>query len=125
MRKKLKRALWLCFAGCCCAGLWSTGGTLFKTADAQAGADGTKQTLTTYCPVAIYWYGNGMYYYGVTQDPTSCTATAMIWNSQLYQTGCNCADPITTTSHPLPLPKSDDVAELAPTPDPMFSGVLR
>ena len=112
--RKLKRFGWLCFAGCCCAGLMLIGG------ERSAGN-------ITLCPAFFYGQFNGSYVYACYQQGVDCKFPSLyyIGDSRLHETGqCGaCSDPIVTTSHPLPLTPAEPM--LAPQPDPKFSGVLR
>src|SRR5438046_1651457 len=121
--RKLKPVSWLCFAGICCAGLWMAAGAVLKGSSAQAGTDETAQGGTVNCPIGLYWYFNGMYYYAVgTPDINgNCRPMGYIVTDAPHTVGCpDCPDPI--LGRPTPFPKSDNGLELAPKPDPLFSG---
>jgi hypothetical protein len=125
--KKLKRALWFCFASCCCAGLWlTTGATANSPSEAGRGGE-VKDSLISYCPLYLYWQLNGTLYYVVAEPDLNCNPVGLYSTTEMQmQMGCDCPDPILATHTVLqPLPKVEETAELAPQPDPMFSGVLR
>lgn len=127
-----KRVLGLCLVGCCGLGLWLTAKAIANPTGLKAGQevgydDRVKNDiLTAYCPKSIAWQFNGIYYYNVTVPGADCLVTGIILSPEIYPIGCDCSDPIySAPSRLLPLPKSDETADLAPKPDPLFSGVLR
>ncbi len=121
-----KRVVWLCLAGCCCAGLWLTTGARANTPSEVGRGGEVKDELTAYCVIGLYFQNNGVNYYAVSDGNNNCQPTGCIPTTEIYTAGCPCTDPIyTSPSRLLPLPKSDETADLAPKPDPLFSGVLR
>ncbi|MBI3862115.1 MAG: hypothetical protein HY290_09495 [Planctomycetia bacterium] len=118
--KKSKRALWVCVVGILGLGIWLSAGLRSTRSDVQAGGN------VGYCPIYLYMYFNGTYYYVVTAPGTNCMPEGIMPSDVPHQLGCpDCLDPIFSGARPLPFPKSDAASELAPKPDPLFSGVLR
>jgi hypothetical protein len=126
-----KRVLWLCLAVCSVAGLWLTARAMANPVGIKAGEDGFDDrvkdaTLNPYCPIKLSWQYNGVYYYTVTSPGANCLSTGILRTLDVYPIGCDCTDPIyAAPSKLLPMPKADETADMAPKPDPMFSGVLR
>lgn len=120
--KMLKRVAWLCFAGCCCAGLMLIGGERSQ----QSGSIGSGGI--SLCPSIFYGQINGAYAYAAFQLDADCTFPKLLFvaDTRMHEIApCGtCPDPIfLPAGHPAP-------AELAeptpvPQPDPMFSGILR
>ena len=126
-----KRVLWLCLAVCSVTGLWLTTRAIANPAGDKAGEvgfdDRVKDGATSpYCPIRLAWQLNGTYYYSVTAPDANCVIKGILITTEVYPIGCDCLDPIyAQPSKLLPMPKADETADLAPKPDPMFSGVLR
>ena len=114
--RNLKRIAWVCFAGCCCAGLMLLAGE-------------RSQGNVTYCPSVFYGSFNGVYLFGAYVQSDNCNGGLPYYygvgDNRMHQLGnCPvCADPIITTGHSLPpeLPEPS----LVPEADPRFSGILR
>ncbi len=113
--KMLKRAAWLCVAGCCCAGLMLMGGER-----SQGGGQ-------TYCPNQLYGQLNGIYLYGAFLQNADCAfpSLSLVSDTRIHEMGpCGtCPDPIVGASHPIPIEPTE--SSLIPQPDPRFGGVLR
>jgi len=134
--KSLKRVVWFCFAGCCCAGLLLVGGERLRTtgavaeaADAvhSAGSGGNAIPTGGFCPIQFMGNFQNEYWY-LCHLPNDCGTPYYIGSTTPHKVGgcTDCPDPIVNSIHPLPA-ALEPVAEqeLTPIPDPSFSGVLR
>jgi hypothetical protein len=124
-----KRVAWLSLAGVCCLGLWLSTGASMTTAKANNGAETGRggennAGLVGYCPVGLYYYYNGLYYYAVKGSANECAPLGCLTTTSPVKIDCpNCSELIYTTTVPMALP--DDLSDLKPKPDPLFSGVIR
>ncbi len=112
--RNLKRVVWGCVAGCCCAGLMLLAGE-------------RSQGKTTYCPNQFFGQFNGMYLYGCYALNGDCLFPELFTygDNRAHDTGpCGtCPDPIITASHPISVELPEP--SLVPQADPRFSGILR
>jgi hypothetical protein len=124
--RSLKRAVWFCFAGCCCAGLVLIGGEQSRSTNDNARGR-SAYGIGAICPYIFYGQNAGLYYYECIVGTTDCNPATycQVWDTRPHQLGdCgSCPDPITPATEPVAI----DPAELSlvPEPDPLFSGVLR
>ena len=125
--RMLKRVVWFCYAGCCCAGLMLVGGERFQSTTSEASGN-SAYANASYCPNAFYGQYGGVYYYRAIVSGSDCMSPMYfgVTDTRLHQTSdCGtCPDPITGAAMQ---PMEIDPAEFSPTPqpDPLFSGILR
>ena len=120
--RMLKRVVWFCFAGCCCAGLMLAGGEQVQSTTSGDSAYASQQL----CPVACWGMLGGGYYYTCVLNGDSCNPPQYYagYDTRMHQVApCgSCPDPIVG---PATQPIAIDPEAPVPQPDPLFSGVLR
>ena len=125
--RMLKRVVWFCYAGCCCAGLMLVGGERSQSTTSET-LGNSAYGSASYCPVYFEGQFSGVYYYAGLLQGSDCASPQYytLSDTRLHQIAdCGtCPDPITMPSGQ---PVAIDPAESSPVPqpDPLFSGILR